>query len=71
MNSKPVVESGLYRHFKGNSYRVHFTAKHSETEEPMVCYERIDTGEKWVRDAKMFTENVKRGDYDGPRFVKV
>ena len=31
-----MVEPGIYRHFKGNIYRVLFIAKHSETMEDMV-----------------------------------
>ena len=31
---------GRYRHFKGNEYEVIAIARRSETEEPMVVYER-------------------------------
>ena len=33
------VRPGKYRHFKGNEYRVLYTARHSETLEPMVVYQ--------------------------------
>ena len=68
MNLKP----GIYRHFKGNLYKLLYVARHSETMEPMVVYQAL-YGEMgiWVRPARMWTEQVDREDYHGPRFIYV
>lgn len=64
------LKPGIYRHFKGNRYRLLYVAKHSETLEPMVVYQAL-YGEQgiWVRPAAMWSEWVEREDYAGPRFV--
>ena len=64
------LKKGIYRHFKGNRYRLLYVARHSETLEPMVVYQALygDMG-IWVRPAAMWTEQVKRPDYTGARFV--
>lgn len=66
------LQPGLYRHFKGNLYRLLYVAKHSETLEPMVVYQAL-YGEKgiWVRPAAMWNEHMDRDGYQGPRFYKV
>jgi hypothetical protein len=66
------VKPGKYRHFKGNEYRVIGMASHSETMEPMVVYQAL-YGEQglWVRPAHMWTEQVDREDYHGPRFIYI
>ncbi len=63
------VRPGKYRHFKGNEYRVLYTARHSETLEPMVVYQAL-YGERgvWVRPAAMWSEQVDRDGYSGKRF---
>ena len=63
------LKPGIYRHFKGNEYRLIATATHSETLETMVVYQALygDCG-IWVRPVGMWTEIVHRPDYDGPRF---
>ena len=65
------LKPGIYRHFKGNRYRLLYVAQHSETLEPMVVYKAL-YGEAgiWVRPASMWTEHVDREGYSGPRFVK-
>ena len=66
------LKPGLYRHFKGNLYKLIGVAKHSETLEPMVVYQAMyDEGGLWVRPAAMWTELVDREDYHGPRFYPV
>lgn len=51
---------GLYRHYKGNHYRVLSLARHSETQEELVVYRALygDHG-VWVRPAAMFRETVQ------------
>ncbi len=60
---------GIYKHFKGNLYRLLYIAKHSETLEPMVVYQAL-YGEWgiWVRPLPMWSEPVRRDGYEGPRF---
>ena len=66
------IKTGRYRHFKGNEYEVLGVASHSETMEPMVVYRAL-YGEMglWVRPASMWTEQVEREDYSGPRFIYI
>lgn len=66
------LKPGRYRHFKGNEYRLIALAKHSETLEPMVVYQAL-YGEKglWVRPAEMWSEQVDRDGYSGPRFTYI
>ena len=67
-----VVPGGLYRHFKGNQYRVLYVATHSETMEPYVVYQALN-GERgiWVRPLKMFVEDVERDGRVQPRFALI
>lgn len=63
------LRPGKYCHFKGNEYELIGVARHSETLEPMVVYRALyGNGELWVRPAAMWTEQVQREDYSGPRF---
>jgi hypothetical protein len=66
------LETGLYRHYKGNMYEVYMTAQHSETEEWMVVYKALygDEG-MWVRPYKMFVELVEVDGQMIERFKKV
>ena len=78
MSSLPPLPTeprpGLYRHYKGNDYRVLHLARHSETLEPLVVYQALygDHG-IWVRPAGMWSEivevngkRVTRFAYAGP-----
>ena len=50
---------GLYRHFKGNIYRVIGIATHTETGECLVLYKNAHhTGLTWARPLEMFMEKV-------------
>jgi len=54
----------IYRHFKGNTYRVICIARDSETLEEMVVYEnKEDSSKKFVRPLKMFMSEVDREKY--------
>lgn len=63
------LKPGRYRHFKGKEYELIGTALHSETMEEMVVYRALygDCG-LWVRPAVMWTEEIDRDGYRGPRF---
>ena len=66
------LKPGKYRHFKGNEYELLYIARHSETLEPMVVYRALyGEGGIWVRPAHMWTEQVDRDGYSGPRFAPI
>ena len=53
------IEIGkIYRHYKGNRYKVLGIGKHSETLEEMIVYRSLKDGEIWVRPSKMWNEIV-------------
>ncbi|MFB2554575.1 DUF1653 domain-containing protein [Herbiconiux liangxiaofengii] len=63
---------GIYQHFKGARYEVIGVGRHSETEETLVFYRKLyDDYSFWMRPAAMFTEQVERDGYSGPRFTRV
>ena len=66
------IETGKYRHFKGNEYEVLCMARHSETLEEMVVYRAL-YGERgiWVRPASMWNEMVERDGKTFRRFTKI
>jgi len=53
-----TVAPGLYKHFKGGTYKVLQIAKHSETEELMVVYQSMQDGEAWVRPLSMWNQTI-------------
>jgi hypothetical protein len=65
-----MVNPGLYRHFKGNSYQVFGIADHTETGEELVVYQELygDRG-LWVRPLAMFDETIERDGKMIKRFV--
>ena len=63
---------GLYRHYKGNEYRVLGLARHSETREPMVVYQALHGGHgTWVRPAAMWGETVEADGRPMMRFTRI
>lgn len=55
-----MLEKGIYKHFKGNKYKLIDVAKHSETLEEMVVYKALyGDGGVWVRPASMWDEEVE------------
>ncbi|MDD4850298.1 MAG: DUF1653 domain-containing protein [Gemmiger sp.] len=72
MENEAQILPGVYRHFKGNLYRVLFTATHSETGEAMVVYQPLyGAGGYWVRPAAMWNELVTRDGKTSCRFSLV
>ena len=66
-----MIETGIYRHFKGGRYEVIGVAKHSETLEEMVVYRSLyGDGGIWVRPLAMWNETVERDGKTFPRFQK-
>ncbi len=58
----------LYRHFKGNVYRIITVASHSETGEMLVIYKRDDDGAgSYARPLDMFMSEVDRKKYPDVR----
>lgn len=65
------IDPGLYRHYKGNFYRVIGVACHSETGEEMVVYGCLyGDCSLWVRPLTMFAETVVVGGSHVPRFER-
>jgi hypothetical protein len=66
------IATGIYRHYKGQSYRVLGTAHHSETMEELVVYQALyDNFGLWVRPAAMFAETVELDGEPIPRFALI
>lgn len=64
-----AVPPGVYRHFKGNRYRVYGVATHSETGERLVSYRTLyGDHDLWVRPLTMFVETVEHNGETVPRF---
>ena len=61
------IRPGLYRHFKGKTYRVVEVARHSETLEELVVY-WDEKSQLWVRPKQMFLEKVTVKGKKVPRF---
>ncbi|MDD4332910.1 MAG: DUF1653 domain-containing protein, partial [Patescibacteria group bacterium] len=54
------IKKGIYKHYKGNEYRVLFTVLNSENKEEMVVYQDVkDENKIWARSKEMFLENVE------------
>lgn len=64
------MKPGIYKHYKGKEYRVHFVARHSETLEDYVVYEPLYSSQSqyWIRPQKMFEELVEVDGKQVPRF---
>jgi len=63
------MQTGRYRHYKGNEYEVLGVARHSETLEEFVVYRTLYGDHAlWVRPRAMFTESVELNGRIVPRF---
>lgn len=68
-----MVVRGVYRHFKGERYKVLGVATHSETGESLVVYQKQaklagDESKTWARPLAMFESTVTVEGKEIPRF---
>ena len=58
MSEQEITIGKVYKHYKGNLYKIIAFAKHSETEADMIVYQPLKTGDNWVRPRRMWNEIV-------------
>ena len=59
-----VTPGSIFRHFKGNFYKIVTFAEHTETGEKFVIYQRVNDPEKvYARPVDMFFSKVDREKY--------
>lgn len=67
-----IIEVGrIYRHYKGNIYKIIALARHSETGENMIVYQSVKNGDVWVRPQYMWNEEVEVNGTKVLRFTLV
>jgi len=65
------TQPGLYRHFKGKTYRVLGRATSTESGEDLVIYMDAAGGDWWARAEQMFHEKVVVDGRSVPRFSRI
>lgn len=63
MENREVIIGGIYRHFKGNIYKVLMIGYDTEDESKKVIYQGIDNEKVWIRDYNMFLSPVVKNKY--------
>ena len=53
-----ITVGKIYKHYKGNLYKIIALAKHSETLEEVVVYQSVKTNDIWVRPMSMWNEKI-------------
>jgi hypothetical protein len=66
-----IVLGKIYRHFKGNYYRVLELATDANTLERLVVYQALYDDKIWVRPLSEFTDVLTRSDRTFERFQEV
>lgn len=61
----------IYRHFKGNLYKIDGVYKHTETADTLVAYSDLAGEKHWVRPLPMFFDMVDHNGCKVPRFAKM
>lgn len=68
--AQSLTLQGVYRHYKGNNYRLLAVARHSETLEEYVVYEGLyGKHDIWVRPLSLFRETILIDNKPQPRFT--
>ena len=55
-----ILVGKIYRHYKGNSYKIIAIAKHSETLEDMIIYQSVKDEATWARPKSMWNDVVDK-----------
>ena len=58
-----LVIGGIYKHFKGNMYKVVDIALHCENLEEYVVYKSLDNEKTWIRSKNEFLSEVDHKKY--------
>lgn len=68
-NTRTVIPGRVYRHFKGDYYRVLTTAHRTETNESLVIYQLLNRKKRkvWARPSKEFVSEVDHIKYPNAR----
>ena len=66
-----ITVGKIYKHYKGNLYKIIALAKHSESGEDMIVYQNIEKGDIWVRPQSMWNEVIELGEKKVLRFTLV
>ena len=53
-----ILIGKVYKHYKGNKYKIITFARHSETCEEMIVYESVIDGATWVRPKSMWNDVI-------------
>ena len=61
--TRKIKINGLYKHFKGHTYKVLSVAKDSNDLSLKVVYQNIDNNETWIRDYDEFLSVVDHEKY--------
>lgn len=61
----------VFRHFKGNVYKVIALARDCEDLSEVVVYQNVEKGDTWVRPLDNFLETVTRDGKSFKRFEKI
>ena len=61
----------VFRHFKGNVYKVIALARDCEDLSEVVVYQNVDKLDTWVRPLDNFLETVTRDGKNFKRFEKI
>ena len=67
-----VEVNKIYRHYKGNKYKVLAIGRHTESLEDLVIYEALyDNHEIWCRPISMWEEEIEINGKIVKRFEKI
>jgi hypothetical protein len=71
MDKQEIKVGQIWKHYKGNDYKIIAIGKHSETGEELVGYERVNDKAVYFRPINMFFDKIDKDDYSGQRFVLI